>query len=131
MQIISLVRNFSEADPILIEFWIWVLCKIRYLWELLLSFSDTQQCFKNVNHRPKVKRTLKTSNSKVIASSLLLVIVLSAICDVTGELSCSHSSTFASENRNTINSPRRDEARIIDTARKRKNVSDFCLEISF
>lgn len=53
-----------------------------------LSFliSDFQQCVKNVNQQFKVRPTLKTSNSKVIASSLLLVLVLSAICDVTGEL---------------------------------------------
>jgi hypothetical protein len=64
--------------------------------------SDSQQCVKNVNQQqPKVKRTLKTSNSKVIASSLLLVLVLSAICDVTGESSSAIfsalNSTFASE----------------------------------
>jgi len=46
-------------------------------------FSDFQQSVKNVNQQFRVKRTLKTSNSKVIASCLLLVLVLSAICDVT------------------------------------------------
>jgi len=46
-------------------------------------FLELQQSVKNVNQQFKVKRSLKTSNSKVIASSLLLVLVLSAICDVT------------------------------------------------
>ncbi|CRK88573.1 CLUMA_CG002353, isoform A [Clunio marinus] len=45
--------------------------------------SDFEQSVKNVNQQLRDKRTLKTSNSKVIASSLLLVLLISAICDVT------------------------------------------------
>lgn len=106
MQIISLVvMEFSEADPDLIEFLNDFYAKLisarsglleifhfgdfygNFIKNIFLLFflPDFQQSVKNVNRQCKVRRTLKTSNSKVIASSLLLVLVLSAICDVTGE----------------------------------------------
>lgn len=43
----------------------------------LLLFTD----LKNV----KIQKTLNTSSSKVLSSSLLIVLILSAICDVTGK----------------------------------------------
>jgi hypothetical protein len=97
--------EFLEAEPDLIEFLNdfyakIILSKLRFsilgefygifikpFFFLLFSISDFQQSVKNVNQQFRVRRTLKSSNSQVIASSLLIVLVLSAICDVTGESS--------------------------------------------
>jgi hypothetical protein len=109
---------------------------------LFFPFADSQQCVENGNQQPKVKRTLNTSNSKVIASFLLLVLVLSAICDVTGESSDlflinQHQQTLnltfgkrAKKNPKGKNKNFDDEKDSL-TLPKRKNVSDFCLEMFF
>lgn len=134
MQIIScgIFGGGSDFDWVFeLEFYakrFWYFPFWRFLWELFFFiFSDSQQCVKNVNHQPKVKRTLKTSNSKVIASSLLLVLVLSAICDVTGESSRSKLSNWLKpHNELDIYQPQKykksSTKRIIDTTNKQKKV---------
>lgn len=117
----------------------WFLCKINFyfwnlpFWEFLLKdffpffFADFQQSVKNVNQRIKTKRTLKTSNSKVIASSLLLVLVLSAICDVTGEsFDGTFSAFFAHWTPTRRNARKIASRRIIDTPESEKMLQ-LCL----